>query len=39
MGREYVTALEAPAKAKIYTVDHHFDVICEALGKQRLQEE
>jgi hypothetical protein len=36
---DIIIALEAPAKAKIYTVDHHFDVICEVLGKQRLREE
>lgn len=36
---DIIIALEAPAKAKIYTGDHHFDVICEVLGKQRLREE
>jgi hypothetical protein len=34
-----IIALEAPESALIYTLDHHYDVICEALGKERYEEQ
>lgn len=34
-----IIALEAPQGAQIYTLDRHFDVICQALGKRRYEED
>jgi len=34
-----IIALEAPEDVPIYTLDHHFEVICEALGKERYEEQ
>ena len=34
-----IIGLVAPQNAPIYTLDHHFDVICEALGKERYKEQ
>jgi len=34
-----IIALQAPDNAPIYTLDRHFDVICEALGKERYVEQ
>jgi len=34
-----IIALEGPEDVPVYTLDHHFDVICEALGKERYKEQ
>ena len=31
---DVIIALSAPDEAFIYTIDHHFEVICQALGKK-----
>jgi hypothetical protein len=34
-----IIALEVPENVPVYTLDHHFDVICEALGKEQYEEQ